>query len=344
MDTIGIGMIGAGSISNAHLSALQGRDDVELVGIADLNESQAISQAEKFGAKVAVTDYRALIERDDVHAVVVGIPTHFHPEASIAAFERGKHVLCEKPMARTLEECRRMAESAAANNAVFQIAFVRRFDPEWGKLRELIHEGRVGRPCQWRRFIVGSTPGAPYGTWYSDSAVSNGPLDESGIHDFDFVRYTFGDVKAVTANVWKMGRTGDVLDMGTVIVDFVSGDQAVIQWSWSLPPGCVGGSANGMDVVGPEGAIHAPRCIEGKNYETRVTGASGADETISFVVDRGEGAWFHGQMSNFLASIRGEETPRGTAADGLKAQQIITAAFESSETGRRVGLTVEELV
>lgn len=338
MSKIGVAMIGAGSISRAHLPTLEGRSDVELVGVADLNEAQAKARAEEYGARVAVRDYHELLKRDDVHAVVVGIPTHFHTEASLAAMDMGKHVLCEKPMARTLEECEQMKQAAEKNGVTLQIAFVRRFDPEWGKIRDLALEGRVGRPCLWRRFVVGAAPGAPYGTWYSDSRVSNGPLDESGIHDFDFIRYTFGDVKCVTASVWKLGRTGDVLDMGTVIVDFVSGDQAVIQWSWSLPPGCAGGSANGLYVVGPEGVIQSPRCVDGTKYEVAITGAAGKEETVPFLVDRGKGSWFDGQMSNFLASIRGEETPRGSAEDGYKAQQIVMAAFESSRTGRRVDI------
>lgn len=341
MDKIGIAMIGAGSISGAHLAALAGREDVELIGIADMNEEQAKAQAEKFGAKEAVRDFHDLVRRDDVGAVIVGVPTKFHAEVSIAAMEQGKHVLCEKPMARTLEECAAMSEAAERYHGVLAIAFVRRFDPEWGKMRELVLEGRSGRPCMWRRFVVSTAPRAPYGTWYTDATVSNGPLDESGIHDFDFVRYTFGDVKAVTASVWRMGRTGDVLDTGTVVVDFVSGDQMVCQWSWALPAGCPVGSANGLDVVGPEGTIHSPRCVEGTSYEIKVTGAGGKEEVLPFIVDRGAGAWFHGQMSNFLAAIRGEQRPRGTAEDGYKAQQIVMAAFESSRTGRRVEISPE---
>src|SRR5437899_8240948 len=211
-------MIGAGSISRAHLPALSAREDVEGTCLADANEAAAREQAARYGIRAVVTGVRELVAREDVDAVIVGIPTHFHAEAAIAALRNGKHVLCEKPLARTLAECDAIADAARAAGRVFQIAFVRRFDREWGTVRELVQAGAVGRPVQWRRVAVGPPPQPPYGTWYTQKAMSDGPLTESASHDFDFARYTFGEAKAVTASVWRLGRHGDIDDMGTVIV------------------------------------------------------------------------------------------------------------------------------
>ena len=338
MDTLRIGMVGAGAISRAHLPAVAARDDCELACIADIDMAKASERAEQFGAARAVADYHELIAMDDVDAVIIGVPARFHAEIAVKAADAGKHVLCEKPMARTLAECDAMAHAAQANRVTLAVGFVRRFDPVWGKVRELVLEGRVGRPCLWRRAAQGSSPQPPnYGPWYAQSEFSDGPLSESAAHDFDFVRYTFGDAKAVTASVWHMSRTGDVLDTGTVIVDFHSGDQMQCFWSWGLPPKCSGATVSGLDVLGPDGAIREPQHVQGNEYTVTVAGANGHDDVIPFTMDRTT-TWFHEQLDNFIQSIRGAQSPRGTAADGRKAQEICLAAFESTQTGRRVGI------
>src|SRR5213593_4035898 len=158
MAKLRFGMIGAGSISRSHLPALAAREDVELTCLADANEAAAREQAERYGIAAVVTDYHEMVRREDVDAVVIGIPTPFHADAAVQALRSGKHVLCEKPMARTLAECDAIAEAARSAGRVFQIGFVRRFDREWGTVRELVQAGAIGRPAQWRRVAVGAPP------------------------------------------------------------------------------------------------------------------------------------------------------------------------------------------
>ncbi|MCC6446289.1 MAG: Gfo/Idh/MocA family oxidoreductase [Armatimonadetes bacterium] len=336
MDIIRVGMIGAGSISECHLPCFQGKQDACVTAIADINLGQARSQAEKYGISFATADYHELIEREDVDAVIVGIPTRFHPEAVFAAAKAGKHILCEKPLARAMVECDAMIRAVEEAGSVFSMAFVERYNPEWLKIRELVQSGAVGRPCMWRRIVVGCPPQPPYGAWYSDASMSDGPLTESGSHDFDFVRYTFGDVKSVTASVRRYGRIGDVDDTGTVILDFKSGDQMLCLWSWALPPGASAGMG-GLDVIGPEGAVLSARKSEDGQLYYPVSKAGGVEE-YPFGPVWTPDTWYCGQIKNFLASIRGRETPRATAEDGRKAQEIYHAAVESSRTGRRVDL------
>jgi predicted dehydrogenase len=330
-------MIGAGTISRSHLSALAAREDVEVRCLADANEAAGQARAAEYGISDVVTDYRDLVAREDVDAVVVGIPTRFHADAAIQALRQGKHVLCEKPLARTLEACDAIAEAARASGRVFQIGFVRRFDREWGTVRELIQAGAIGRPVQWRRIVVNAPPQPPYGAWYTQKEYSDGPLTESGSHDFDFARYTFGDAKAVTASVCRLGRHGDIDDLGTVIVDFVSGDQMLCQWGWPLPVGC-SATIGGLDVIGPDGAIRQPRREPDGTGAVVVSKPNREEEPHPYPSRHTTDTWFGGQLANFLAAIRGEAAPRATVEDGRKAQEIYLAAVESSRTGRRVAL------
>ncbi len=336
MSKLRFGMIGAGAISGLHVPAIKAREDCEFVCIADVNESQARARAEQWGGDYC-TDYNDLVKRDDIDAVAIGIPTRFHADAAIKALENGKHVLCEKPMARTLEECDAMIAAAEAAGKVLQIGFVRRFDDDWGTMRRLVQEGRVGRPCMWRRIVCGAAPGPPnYGEWYSDARFSDGPLPESGSHDIDFLRYTFGDVAAVTAHMDHLANYGSVLDNTVVILYFRSGDQALVQWSWSLPRGASSGFG-GMDVIGPEGCIHSTRHEDGRCL-VDISRAGGEVETVEFVNRRDAETWGQGQMNNFVHCIQTGDTPRATGWDGRCAQEIYLAAVRSMEEGRRIEL------
>jgi myo-inositol 2-dehydrogenase/D-chiro-inositol 1-dehydrogenase len=273
-----------------------------------------------------------------VDAIVVGIPTQFHADAAVKALRHGKHVLCEKPMARTVAECDAMLQAAAEAGKVLQIAFVRRFDDDWGQIRKMVHEGKAGSPCMWRRIVGGAAPGPPnYGEWYSDSRFSDGPLPESGSHDLDFLRYTFGDVKAVTAHMDHLANYGSVLDNTIVVLYFESGDQALLQWFWSLPRGASPGFG-GLDVIGPEGCIHTPRQQDGQHL-IEISRAGGEVETVPFENRHDGNTWMLGQMNDFIACLRGERPqPRATGLDGRKAQEIYEAAVLSMAQGRRVEL------
>ena len=91
-----------------------------------------------------------------------------------------------------------MVDAHREAGTTLALAFVRRFDPNWGKIREMVQAGQAGRPCMWRRVAAGAAPGTPGSSreWYSDARYSDGPLPESGSHDVDFLRYTFGDIAA----------------------------------------------------------------------------------------------------------------------------------------------------
>lgn len=340
METVRFGMIGAGAISNAHTAAIEATDDAELVCVADINLDAAKARADERGAERAVDSYDELIAMDDIDAVIIGIPTQFHADAAIKAAEAGKHVLCEKPMGRTLNDCRAMIDAHEAAGTTLGIGFVRRFDPNWGQMRKMVQDDKAGHPCMWRRIIAGSPPGPPnYGEWYYDSRYSDGPMTESASHDIDFLRYTFGDVASVMAYMKDICHTGDVLDTNAMIIEFESGDSALLQFSWTLPPGASAGF-RGMDVIGPEGSIHEPREEDGR-WVVDISKAGGETETIPFENERTSETWTEGQLNDFIGAIRTGKDPRSTGTDGYKAQEIYLAGAKSMETGRRIDLPLE---
>ncbi|MBM3497076.1 MAG: Gfo/Idh/MocA family oxidoreductase, partial [Armatimonadetes bacterium] len=124
-----IGLIGAGSMARAHVYALRAIEDVEVTAICDPDEDRVRQVASDLRIPFAAAHHDEVIARDDVDAVVVSSPDFAHAEQSVAALHAGKHVLCEKPMVPSLDECRAVVEAADASDARFMIGQVCRFSP-----------------------------------------------------------------------------------------------------------------------------------------------------------------------------------------------------------------------
>src|SRR4051794_33037135 len=189
MAKLRIGVIGGGGIAQLHLPHLRKRADaVDIVGIADVNPAVA-EVAKKFEINRFVSDYRELIPETD--AIAISVPTHLHAPIAIDALNAGKHVFCEKPMARTMPQAQAMADAARKSGAALQIGFVRRFDHGWLVWRDALLAGKIGRPAVWRDFQ--SSPGqvAP---WFQTDAQGGGPFLDGCIHNFDFALWTLGPV------------------------------------------------------------------------------------------------------------------------------------------------------
>src|SRR4051794_13202562 len=143
----GIGMIGCGTIAqSAHLPAiarLRGR--ARLIAVADVRGAAAEHAAQTWGAEEAYADYRALLERKDIDVVVIATPEFLHAEQVAAAAAAGKHILCEKPMAPSVEEADAMIAAAHSAGIKFMVGHSRRFTPRYQAVRAAIDSGAIGQ-------------------------------------------------------------------------------------------------------------------------------------------------------------------------------------------------------
>lgn len=336
MSTIGFGVIGCGGISNVHLTALSKRDDARIVCVSDINPDAARGQAEKYGAGKWVTDANELLAMPEVNAVVVCTPTFLHPEYVIAAAKAGKHVLCEKPIAMTLEDADRMIAACDEAGVFFMIAFVRRFCNEWLKLREIIQSGVLGRPVLWRGVSGSSGPRSP---WFLDAQKGGGPFIDGCVHDWDFARFTFGEPEVVLASVRHM-KEGDStsLDTGSAIVRFQSGDELMRSWTWGLP-GTACRTQSLSDVIGPKGALRFPGApAQGSKTNSFIlTDGEGVEHALEYEHTIGQ-EWFDAQMDHFVTCIKEGRQPSVTGVDGKKALAIALAVLEAGRTHKPVVL------
>jgi len=318
MSKLGIGFIGCGGIHNAHAPHLANSEEAFIACAMDVNADVAKAHCEKYGTPAWTADRAELLARDDVDAVVICTPTGLHKEAALDAAAAGKHILCEKPMAMTVADCEVMDQACREAGVVLQIGFVRHFCNEWLKLREIIQEGRIGRPVEWRSLSGGA--GAPT-PWVFDKAIGGGPFIDGAVHSYDWARFIFGEATNVVTDIRKLKADTTAWDTGTVIVNFASGDQQIVCWSWGLPGFGYGVKADSAhDVLGPLGSITFP----GGN-QLQVNLADG-EHLVEFEADGGSD-WFRKQMAHFLHCCRTGEAPIAGAKEGIEATRIAEAAL-----------------
>jgi len=199
---LGIAVIGAGRAGMIHAgNFLRSVPDARLVALADPLPAVLQQAGEATGIRELCDDYRTVLARRDVDAVVIATPTALHEEIAVAAAHAGKHILCEKPMAMTTGSCDAMIAAAERQGVVLQIGFMRRFSESFVQAKARIDAGEIGAVVQVRSLTHGPSYPRP---WMFDLKKSNGPLAEVNSHDFDTVRWftgsDFAEVHAIAGN------------------------------------------------------------------------------------------------------------------------------------------------
>jgi len=144
---IKIGIIGCGGMGKLHSNILKKMEDVEITAASDINENQLLSFQKDFEVKKVFTDYKELLKLSEIDGIICSTPTFTHPEIVIEAARAKKDIFCEKPISLNLKDAEKMVEECEKNNVKFQIGYVRRFDQEWLKFRELMKSKIIGSPC-----------------------------------------------------------------------------------------------------------------------------------------------------------------------------------------------------
>lgn len=199
MNKLGAGVIGL-KMGAGHLDAYANHPEVEVRGICDLNEDLLKQLAQKYNIKFVTGDYRELLSRKDIDIISVATPDYLHAEQSIAALESGKHVLCEKPMAPTLEDCKDIIKTAEKSKCKFMVGQVCRFAPGFQMTKKLIDEGKIGE-----LFFAESEYAHDYsrvpgvGEWRKDPVKRREPFLGGGCHAVDLLRWVVGDVEETFA-------------------------------------------------------------------------------------------------------------------------------------------------
>jgi predicted dehydrogenase len=329
-----VGLIGAGRQGRRRAPAVLGVEGCELAVVADIDTDAAL--AREMGCE-ATTRWEDVVAREDVEAVVVCTPPDSHAAIALAAMGAGKHVLCEKPLARTVAEGEEMVREAEHRGLVLKCGFNLRHHPGIERARGWLYEGLLGEPLFLRcRYGVGGRPGFER-EWRARAEVSGGgQLMDQGMHALDLARWFLGDFSAVSATLttcfWEIAPLEDnaFSTLTTAGGQIASLHVSQTQWRnlFSLE---VYGREGYAQVEGLGGSYGVERAILG----LRDPFAPFAEELIEY---RGEDASWAEEWREFVAAIRDEREPLGSGRDGLAALRLAAAAYRANETGARLAL------
>ena len=350
MAKIKIGIIGVGSIAEAHIEGYLKNPDVQLYAFCDLNEKRLKEMGEKYGVTRLFTDKNDLLALDEIDAVSICTWNSEHAPCSIAALQAGKHVLCEKPMTVNRADAIKMKEAAEKSGKLLMIGFVRRFGNDCDILRDFAGKDYFG-DFYYTKATYLRRNGNP-GGWFGDKSRSGGgPLIDLGVHVIDFVRFVMGNPRPVSVygvtyqklfdrkniktpkNYLSSGASDqdicDVEDLASALIRFDNGATLSVEASFSLnikkPEGKIEffGTKGGA-CLNPELEIYT----EINDYLADVT--LDAKTALSF------DGLFANEINHYVSCIKGETQCISTADDGIVIMEILDAIYESAKTGHEV--------
>jgi UDP-N-acetylglucosamine 3-dehydrogenase len=346
MGKLKVGVIGCGSIaSRRHLIEYAANQDVEIAAVCDIVASRAEEMAVIYGAK-AFTDYKDVLLLEEIDAISVCLPNHLHAPVSIAALNAGKHVLCEKPMATSVEEADDMIQAANRNQKTLMIAHNQRFVSSHQKAKQLIDSGEIGKIYSFRTTF--GHPG-PEGwsidgrsSWFFDKEKAIiGALGDLGVHKSDLIRYLLGEVAEVGAFVETSAKKNtDVDDNAVAIVKMESGVIGTLTASWSY----VSGGDNSTIIYGENAILRLEDDPESSLIVQYKNG-----EVVKYKLDKIQTNEAGGQttthvIDHFVDSLVNNKAPLITGEEGKKSLEVILAALDSKETKKIVNLRAASIV
>ncbi|MFP4192804.1 MAG: Gfo/Idh/MocA family protein [Candidatus Hydrogenedentota bacterium] len=331
------GVIGAGAIAQTcHMPGYDALDNVEFAAFADPAKARHKEITERYRNARGYTDYKAMLANEALDAVSVCSPNVFHAEQTIAAFEAGCHVLCEKPMAVTLDEAGAMLAAGAKAKRKLMIAFTNRLTEGPLACKQLLKDKAIGKPFMIRvRFAHGGpSPGWAKSHWFYNPELSaGGALFDMGIHAIDLCNWLIGPIRSVSGLTATLVKDIEVEDNALVQLEFKNKALGYIEVGWTSRPGFVG-----FEIYGPDGSII---CDYDRGLTlcggTLTAGQDGEPEWTTLDRNPTKGGW-DVQIKHWLDVIEGREKLTMDGQAGRAALEAALAAYESSKTGQRITL------
>ncbi|MSP11473.1 MAG: Gfo/Idh/MocA family oxidoreductase [Chloroflexi bacterium] len=348
-----VGIIGCG-IGKSHAEAYTQLPNVQIVALAGLDVERCAQLARTYSISRVYKEYTDLLQDDEVQAVSIGLPNFLHAPAAIAALEAGKHVLCEKPLARRAAEAQQIVDKAQEVGKVLSICYNHRFRNDVQMMRQAVSAGHLGEvyyaKAGWMR--RSGIPGL--GTWFTNKELSGGgPLIDLGVHVLDMALFVLGYPQPLTvsaATYAKFGPQGkggfiggrftnltngkfDVEDLATAFIRLEGGLTLTLETSWAS-----------YSSFGDDFYIHLMGDIGGADMTVR---SYTTTDTLRFIGDMmgypavsrnfgGEGGKHLGAVQDFVDAILNHREPLATGAQGVTCMQIIDAIYQSAKQGREV--------
>ena len=348
-----VGIIGTGIIGKSHINRYQSmREDVEIVGVADINETEAQRVAQENDIRHVFSDYRDLLKVDEIDSIDVCFPNFLHAPATIAALEAGKHIYCEKPMATTGAEAQAMYDTAQRTGKKLAVQMATVFSRETRTAKRLIEEGALGRvyyvkTSHYRRRGRVYVDGYATPHFVQKEKSGGGTLVDMGIYHMAQMVYLLNnpEIETVTASTFqeldmdekRRTESGyNVEELGTGFVRFRGDITMFFEEAWAA--NIDGGE--GDRIMGSKGGI---------KFEpfTLYTDLYGMDSDVTFNIDAYERRMrilghmsdgYENSQQHFVWGVLGRVEMIDTGAIGLTVARLTEAMYQSAEQRKEVDL------
>jgi predicted dehydrogenase len=385
MKTMNVAIIGTKFMGKAHSNAWLNAPRFFDMGIKPVlkvacgqNEAELKAFAERWGWEETETDWRKVMERDDIDIVDISVPTYLHRDIAVAAAKAGKHIFCEKPFALNLDEAREMYEAAEAAGIVHYVNHNYRRCPAVMLAKRLIDEGKIGRIFHWRGAYLQDwivDPEFPL-TWHLRAETAGtGPHGDLNSHSIDLARFLVGDIKSVAAMMTTFIKerplpgagaatfsagSGESTEMGQVTVDdasfmvaeFENGALGTFEAS-RFAPGRK--NYNYFEIYGSNGSIvfNLERMNElqlflrddpayAQGFRTIIATEGGQHDYVANWWPPGHIIGyeheFHHAVVDFMKAIETGGEIRPNFYDGVKEVEVLQAGVQSAQSGERVAI------
>lgn len=349
-ETIRVGFVGCGRVTETrHLAALRRVRGVEAFALSDVDAARLSEVAEAYAVARRYTDWRELVNDEDLDAVAVCVPPALHAQVALAALEAGRHVLIEKPLALTLDECDLLDTAAArAPNLKATVGFNMRLHRLVREARAARARGELGRVKLVRTvFASASRARQDFPAWRTRRESGGGSIFELGTHHFDLLRFMLGQE---AQEVYASCDEGDESSIVTLKMD--GGTQAVVTLSEAA------GESHELELYGERGWLRVS-CYRADGIErldagqyagsahTRLKSIARTLRALPRVVAQARNGGdyvntYAEEWRHFADALRGRAKVSATLEDGRCALEIALAAAESTRTGRAVKLDESE--
>ncbi|HEU5413423.1 MAG TPA: Gfo/Idh/MocA family oxidoreductase [Candidatus Angelobacter sp.] len=356
MYALGIGIVGAGKIFEQHAIAcnsLAGR--ARLLGIADINEAQLQKASAQYGIPLAAADYRSLLDRKDIDVITVCTPPVLHERIVVDALEAGKFVICEKPLAHTLQSADRIIAVAKKHPGKLSTVYQFRYLQEIQRTLWLRDHGRLGRllfgrfhrfakfeaPARPAKDGKGAKPAKKRSPWWGEwQTAGGGVVMTQLIHEIDLMQHIFGRAAKVTATIETLRESIESEDTCAATIRFESGAIVSCQGTMTAQR-----SSHGFDVIGDRVSVHFPWALESLDGEWR-------DESLHAVLEmyplpetpaaKQSGTSAHTPyLAEVVAAIQEARPLPIGPAEARASLEICTAIYASALNGRPVKIPID---
>ncbi len=326
-EAMNVAIIGCSGMGRVH-AQMAANCGLKIAICADKNKKAATELASKYGAKVMTDGLKAAASKD-IDCVLIATPTTTHLMFIEAAAAAGKNIFCEKPLCRTVADCKKAIAAAKKGKVKLFVGHVVRYFHEFESMKAQIDAGNIGNPGYAKIYRGGIFPGGP-GSWFANYEMSGGVTFDCAIHDMDWVRYVFGEPERIFCQA-LMKTKPLLMDYSQSNIRMKNGMIATIIGTWAHPSGFrvkaeVCGDGGMIQYDNHEAPISTMVRDTGNGPSMIVPGSPVAESP------------YQREWEDFIAWVQDNRKPRVSPEDGLMAVKMAESALKSAASGKPVKL------